>query len=44
MPCINLVVGNIMLRPGEETSMVVGIGTQPLRDLYERNVLQETQQ
>jgi hypothetical protein len=42
--CINLIVGNIALEPGEETSLVLGIGTQPLRDLYENDVLQEAQQ
>ncbi len=42
--CINLVVGNIALEPGEETCLVLGIGTQPLRDLYENNVLQDAQQ
>ena len=42
--CVNLVVGNVALAPGEETSLVLGIGTQPLRDLYERDVLQTAQQ
>lgn len=42
--CINLIIGNIALVPGEETSMVLGIGTQPLRDRYERQVLQDAQQ
>ncbi len=42
--CVNLIIGNIALDPGEGTSLVLGIGTQPLRDLYENNVLQEAQQ
>ena len=42
--CVNLVVGNIQLEPGEETRFVLGIGTQPLRDLYENNAYQEIQQ
>jgi hypothetical protein len=41
--CIQLVVGNIALRPGEETSFVLGIGTQPLRDFYENRALQTAQ-
>ena len=36
--CIGLVVGNIALSPGEETHFVLGIGTQPLRDLYANKV------
>ena len=39
----NLVVGNVALGPGEETAFVVGIGTQPLRDMYDSRVLQEAQ-
>ncbi|MCO4771547.1 MAG: hypothetical protein KDA24_16055 [Deltaproteobacteria bacterium] len=42
--CINLVIGNIALAPGEETSLVLGIGTQPLREMYENSVLQGAQQ
>jgi len=42
--CVNLVVGNIKLEPGEQTSMVLGIGTQPLLDNYENGVFQEYQQ
>ncbi|GEM_PF-4351637 len=39
----NLVVGNLAPAAGEEAAFVVGIGTQPLRDLYENRVLQEAQ-
>jgi len=42
--CVNLVIGNIQLAPGEQTSMVLGIGTQPLMDDYEDDVFQEYQQ
>lgn len=38
LDCIQLIVGNIDLSPGDETHFVLGIGTQPLRDLYVNNV------
>jgi len=41
--CVNLIIGNIMLAPGEETSMVLGIGTQSLMDNYENNAFQQYQ-
>lgn len=42
--CINLVLGNVRLKPGEQTQYVLGIGTQPLRDMYVNNVYQTEQQ
>jgi hypothetical protein len=42
--CVNLIVGNIALKPGAETSMVLGIGTQPLSDDYENESYQAFQQ
>jgi len=41
--CVNLVIGNLVLKPGEETQFVLGIGTQPLRDLYVHNAYQAAQ-
>ena len=42
--CVNLIIGNIQLAPGEQTSMVFGIGTQPLIDNYEDDAFQAYQQ
>ena len=41
---MNIVVGNIALEPGEQTSMVLGIGTQPLSHDYEDSTYQAVQQ
>jgi hypothetical protein len=41
--CVQLIVGNVALAPGDEASFVVGVGTQPLRDFYENRVLQTSQ-
>jgi hypothetical protein len=43
-PCVNVVVGNLQLKPGQGTQFVLGIGTQPLRDLYVNDVIQGAQQ